>query len=294
MLKNLKMIPCCVTPAQHAALKALSKRAGVSMQQYLREAVADVLGKHDGSTPPAGDTGYITAHDLAAAQKVFDSRNDPIIGSCAGQSEPCTRQGFKRLYAHIVGPDALIAAQNEPGMTPECARAYAIYSKLHEAWEAGVKWAGEAGTCSVAAPKSPKVKCPKAGYITEAAKADRARRAELEAEFARANDRLQASYHEYVSKEVAKRLPTEAQREIERARSQVEHAQELERIWRHRAARALDSMRLFIDNWRTLIGCLHPDRAEHSSDDRRARMAKAADIVTRTKNLIEETDYKKW
>jgi hypothetical protein len=56
LLKNLKMIPCCVTPEQHAALKALTKRAGGSMQNYLREAVADVLEKYE-----RADDGYITA-----------------------------------------------------------------------------------------------------------------------------------------------------------------------------------------------------------------------------------------
>jgi hypothetical protein len=56
MLKKLKMIPCCVTPEQHAALKALSKRAGGALQQYLREAVTDVLEKY-----AKADEGYITA-----------------------------------------------------------------------------------------------------------------------------------------------------------------------------------------------------------------------------------------
>jgi hypothetical protein len=62
MLKHLKMIPCCVTPQQHAALKALSKRTGVPIQDYLREAVADVLVKRDGPRA-AEQAGHIAAQD---------------------------------------------------------------------------------------------------------------------------------------------------------------------------------------------------------------------------------------
>jgi hypothetical protein len=106
---------------------------------------------------------------------------------------------------------------------------------------------------------------------------------------------LRASFYLSVQAEVDKRLPNEAQREIERAHRMIESATRLEHEWRHRSERCVEALRLFLDNWRTLIGCLHPDRAEHlSSVELRERMGKASDIVTRTKELIEKTDYSNW
>lgn len=106
---------------------------------------------------------------------------------------------------------------------------------------------------------------------------------------------LRAGYFQAVQTEVEKRLPNEARRQIESALESVEAAQEVERVWRHRSSRCLAAMKLFIENWRSLIGCLHPDRSEHLTDDeRRKRMGAATDIVTRTRKLIEETDYEHW
>lgn len=196
MLKNLKMIPCCVTPQQHAALKALSMRTKVSIQDYLREAVTDVLDKH-------------------------------------GAVEP--------------------AASPQPA--------------------------------------------PKPSYITEPPRSRRTsprnqptRERLLEEQMMA----LRANFYSAVKVEVDKRLPDEAKREIERARGMIEDAQRLERLWRYRANKCIAALRLFTENWRTLIGCLHPDHAEHLSVERQARMGKATDVVTRTRNLIEETDFKSW
>lgn len=49
---NVRQIACYLTPDQHEALKALSARTRIRMQEFLREAVDDVLKKHN-ATPVA-------------------------------------------------------------------------------------------------------------------------------------------------------------------------------------------------------------------------------------------------
>jgi hypothetical protein len=104
---------------------------------------------------------------------------------------------------------------------------------------------------------------------------------------------LRAEFGQSVQREVEKRLSGETKRDIDRARGDVEIAQQLEQIWRHRATKCIGALRLFAENWSTLIGCLHPDRSDHLlSDERQARMSKASDVVTRMKDMIEGTEYK--
>jgi hypothetical protein len=45
-VKNVKQIACYITHDQHTALKALNARTRVPMQEYLREAVKDLLAKY--------------------------------------------------------------------------------------------------------------------------------------------------------------------------------------------------------------------------------------------------------
>lgn len=69
---------------------------------------------------------------------------------------------------------------------------------------------------------------------------------------------LRAEFDQSVQREVEKRLSGEAKRDIHRAREDVELAQQLEQIWRDRATKCIGALRLFAENWSTLIGCPAP------------------------------------
>jgi hypothetical protein len=116
-------------------------------------------------------------------------------------------------------------------------------------------------------------------------------RAELEAEYSRKHADLQTSFAAVVQAEIAARLPDAARREIADARAAAASARELEAIWRSRMESCKKGVALVMDNWRAIVGCLHPDRAP---EDRREQFARASDVVLRVKDQFAKTEYGKW
>jgi hypothetical protein len=116
-------------------------------------------------------------------------------------------------------------------------------------------------------------------------------RRELEAEYASKHADLRASYHAQVYAEIERRLPDHARQEIDNEREKARRAKELEGVWHQRMQRARSGVRLFMEDWRTLAGCLHPDRAPL---ERRDQFNRATDIVLRVKTALERAEYEKW
>jgi len=98
-------------------------------------------------------------------------------------------------------------------------------------------------------------------------------------------------FYRVVEQEVVRRLPTAERERIQAMQSKVDDANELQRIWQHRAEVCVNGCKLFIQHWRTLAQILHPDRAP---PDKSKQYAAAFDVVQRTREALEQTDLPKW
>jgi hypothetical protein len=101
---------------------------------------------------------------------------------------------------------------------------------------------------------------------------------------------LQAEFEADIVKEVEKRLPNVERERIERAQRQLKTAQEFEKVWKHRMEKTRHFLTLFEANWRTIAGCVHPDRPERSKE----QLEKAQGAVNKMKAAFDLTDFAAW
>lgn len=142
-------------------------------------------------------------------------------------------------------------------------------------------------------PATPTVapSAPDAATKGRAADIKAAVRKELEKEFGQKYSELQQSFEAVVNAEIKKRIPEAAVAALEKAIQRAQRAEEQVRIFSRRAELCKDAVVLFMENWRSLTVCLHPDRAP---EDKREQFSNATDIVLRIKALLAKTPYQEW